>query len=191
MHESPRTPRGPSGTLGAVKLPVSPRIALALSLSGLAVVACQKPKQQPTTQAPAAQPKARPDQGPSPSPAAPQTPPWSQMSHAQKMVFMKEVVTPRMAESFQAHDPEGFAEFTCATCHGPSAAEGDFHMPTPALPRLGDFEVAKQEHPKDMAFMMEKVVPQMADLLQEPVFDPKTQKGFGCFECHLPADNAG
>lgn len=166
-------------------------VCLILGLAGLAVTACQKPKQQSLTKAPAAQQEAQPGQSHALSPAARKAPPWAQMSHAQKMVFMKEVVTPQMALSFQAHDPEEFAEFNCATCHGPSAAQGDFHMPTPALPRLGDFELAKQAHPKDMAFMMEKVVPQMAKLLQEPAFDPKTQKGFGCFECHLPADNAG
>lgn len=161
----------------------STRIAGVLALTGLTIAACQKQAAQ--TQAPTTLPASTPD------PAPAKTPPWGQMSQAQKIVFMKEVVTPQMAQSFQAHDPEEFAEFNCATCHGPSAATGDFHMPTPALPRLGDFEVAKQAHPKDMAFMMQTVVPQMAQLLDEPAFDPKTQKGFGCFECHLPADNAG
>lgn len=118
-------------------------------------------------------------------------PPWSEMSDTQKLVYMKEVVTPKMAASFQAHDPQEFAEFNCATCHGPGASTGNFHMPTDALPKLGDFELEKQEHPKGMAFMMEQVVPQMAELLSMPRFDPSTQKGFGCFGCHLPKENAG
>lgn len=172
-----------------MRLPaLSSRILFTASvLLGLGFAACQQSK-APHTQAPSV--TATAPAPPKPQEAKPAAQ-WHEMSHTQKLIYMKEVVTPQMAKSFQAHDPEEFANFNCATCHGPSAAEGNFEMPTPALPRLGDFELAKQEHPKDMAFMMQTVVPQMAKLLHEPPFDPQTQKGFGCFECHLPAQNEG
>lgn len=162
-------------------------LSMASLVLGAGFAACRKTS-TPHTQAPSATATA-------PTSEKPETPEssakWSEMTHAQKLVYMKEVVTPHMAQTFQAYDAEAFAQFNCGTCHGPSAAEGNFEMPTAALPRLGDFEVAKKEHPKGMAFMMQKVTPQMAELLHLPAFDPATQKGFGCFGCHLPAEDAG
>jgi hypothetical protein len=35
-----------------------------------------------------------------------------------------------------------------------------------------------------MDFMVKQVVPTVAQLVGEQPYDPKTQKGFGCFECH-------
>lgn len=173
-------------------------LSLGCCLLGLALGACRPqtrshaPFAQATSsakeQAAAAQDKAQDARKQAESSVRP---PWTQMSDTQKLVYMKEVVTPKMAASFQAHDPQEFAEFNCATCHGPGAATGNFQMPTDALPKLGDFELEKQEHPKGMAFMMEKVVPEMAELLSMPRFDPSTQQGFGCFGCHLPKENAG
>jgi hypothetical protein len=32
--------------------------------------------------------------------------------------------------------------------------------------------------------MIETVTPAMAELLGEPLYDAKTQRGFGCFKCH-------
>jgi hypothetical protein len=32
--------------------------------------------------------------------------------------------------------------------------------------------------------MMEKVLPEMSKTLNEPLYDPATQKGFGCVGCH-------
>lgn len=178
--------------------PLSRCLAGALLLSALTVVACNKTK-APHTQAPAATAtaptteagQADPGQAAAQDPASASAKKWADMSHAEQMVYMQEVVTPKMATLFQEFDAQEFAQFNCATCHGPSAAQGNFEMPNAALPRLGDFEVAKQEHPKGMAFMIEKVTPQMAELLHMPAFDPKTQKGFGCFGCHLPAQAAG
>lgn len=180
--------------------PLSRCLAGALLFSALTVVSCKKTK-PPHTQAPAAMatgPSAQAGQQPGAQktgqiPGPDDAPPskWTDMSHAEQMVYMQEVVTPHMAKLFQEFDAQEFAQFNCGTCHGPSAAQGNFEMPNAALPRLGDFEVAKQEHPKGMAFMIEKVTPQMAELLHMPAFDPKTQKGFGCFGCHLPAQAAG
>jgi hypothetical protein len=35
-----------------------------------------------------------------------------------------------------------------------------------------------------LAFMMEKLTPTMAETLGESLYDPATQKGFGCGNCH-------
>jgi hypothetical protein len=42
----------------------------------------------------------------------------------------------------------------------------------------------QKKNPKIFEFMMKQVKPQMAQLLGEAEFDPKTQTGFGCLECH-------
>ena len=78
---------------------------------------------------------------------------------------------------------EEFGETTCATCHGPGAAEGKFEMPSGALPEL-DF--SKQD-PEDAAvneFMAKEVKPVMANLLGLPEYTPENPTGFGCLHCH-------
>src|SRR5690606_3037379 len=58
------------------------------------------------------------------------------MSPPEKIQYMKTTVAPRMKLVFQEHDAEEFAEFSCATCHGPGAKDGNFSMPTDSLPAL-------------------------------------------------------
>lgn len=112
---------------------------------------------------------------------------WAAMNEAERKQYMKNVVLPQMRDLFQAADPDAFAEFTCATCHGSSAETGSFEMPSPDLPTLNPkdgFQHAKQEHPEIFEFMQKKVVPEMAALLGVQPYDPATQQGFGCFHCH-------
>lgn len=107
---------------------------------------------------------------------------FDDMSAPQKMKHMKEVVAPTMAKVFQEANAEEYAKFNCVTCHGPGAKQGDFTMPTDSLPALDKEEM--DEHPEVTKFMMERVVPEMARLLGESPYNPETQTGFGCYNCH-------
>lgn len=113
---------------------------------------------------------------------------WETMTHDQRAAFMKETVLPRMKAAFTTFEHEEFAGMNCATCHGASAKDKTFKMPNPELPRLPTDEAGwnalEAEEPEAMKFMRGTVVPQMAALLGEKPYDPATQKGFGCFECH-------
>ena len=64
-------------------------------------------------------------------------------------------------------------------------------MPSPQVPALPGSEEAFIEYMKDpeharwSKFMIERVWPKMADLLQVAKFDPATHpEGFSCHNCH-------
>jgi hypothetical protein len=101
---------------------------------------------------------------------------------------MKAAVMPKMGPMFHDFDAKTFAEPRCGLCHGAGAKDGTFKMPNPGLPKLvatpDGFKKLQAQHPQVFDFMSKQVVPTMANLLGEEPFDPKTQKGFGCFECH-------
>ncbi len=133
------------------------------------------------SEAPAA--SAAPTSGGPPGPGE-----WDSWSHDQKMAYMKSAVLPKMGGLFHDFDAKRYAEPKCVLCHGSGAKDGSFKMPNPELPKL-DFSPAgfKAMHAKSAAmveFMGKQVVPTMAQLQGEPPYDPKTQKGFGCLECH-------
>jgi hypothetical protein len=112
---------------------------------------------------------------------------WSDMNKDQRMAYMKQVVLPKMKETFSSFDPKEFEHVTCLTCHGNSAKDGSFKMPNPDLPKLnpeGSFKKHMDTKPEITKFMMSKVLPQMADLLGTQPYDPQTKIGFGCFGCH-------
>ena len=112
---------------------------------------------------------------------------WSDFNRDQRMAYMKKVVLPKMKETFVAFDAKDFEHFTCMTCHGGGAKDGSFKMPNPELPRLnpeGGFKKHVDKHPEMTKFMMTKVLPDMAQLLNTQPYDPKTHLGFGCFGCH-------
>jgi hypothetical protein len=44
-----------------------------------------------------------------------------------------------------------------------------------------------KKNAKVTKFMMERVAPEMAKLLNLPPYDPATHEGFGCFNCHTMA----
>lgn len=107
---------------------------------------------------------------------------FDDMSMKEQRDYMKEVVVPAMAKTFAGFDADEFDEVNCTTCHGPAARSGDFEMPTKSLPALDAEEI--EEHPEWTRFMKEEVTPQMAQLLGEPVYNPETHTGFGCYDCH-------
>lgn len=109
------------------------------------------------------------------------------MKQGERIAFMKNVVMPHMSEVFQSVNAERYGSMNCATCHGAGAKAGHFHMPSPDLPPLDatdGFAAHRAAAPEVTAFMMEKVVPEMARLLGESPYDPETGRGFGCFDCH-------
>lgn len=110
------------------------------------------------------------------------------MSHDQKLEHMKTVVMPKSKELFAAFDAKEFGNMKCPTCHGDGAKNQTFKMPNPKLPKLSytdHFKKHMDKKPEETKFMMEKVVPEVAAMLGMQPFDPKTQKGFGCANCHI------
>jgi hypothetical protein len=127
---------------------------------------------------------------PAPAASAPATPSFDDMTEDQKKELMKTVVLPHMKATFQELDAKMFANFSCVTCHGDGAKSGKFTMPNPKLPKLDpkdDFAKAMKAHEKTTKFMMERVKPEMTNLLGLQPYDPKTNKGFGCMNCHTMA----
>jgi hypothetical protein len=145
----------------------------------------------PTDSAPPA-PSTAPVASTAPSAAAPSGPPkdgeWDSWSHDQKLAYMKSTVMPQMGKLFHDFDGKKFAEPKCTLCHGAGAKDGSFKMPNPDLPKLdvtpAGFKKMHEKKGPIADFMGKQVVPTMAQLLGEAPYDPKTQKGFGCMECH-------
>mgnify|MGYP000387899449 CR=1 FL=1 len=116
---------------------------------------------------------------------------YENMSFEQREAFMAEVVMPQMKEVFVAFDPK-YEAFSCATCHGKGATDGTYALPNAdilPLPATEEAFFAKLEQDPEFArwsqFMLDKVYPQMAEMLQVPMFDPMKQPdGFSCSNCH-------
>ena len=97
-----------------------------------------------------------------------QTKPWAEMDESERMEHMATVVLPRMQAVFQGHDPERFADFSCATCHGSSVADGDYAMPNPSLPVLDASSFYKKHRkgePDMVRLMWKEVEPAMGESL--------------------------
>ncbi|HEY0255456.1 MAG TPA: hypothetical protein VGC41_28200 [Kofleriaceae bacterium] len=112
---------------------------------------------------------------------------FDKLTHEEQMDFMKKQVVPTMKPLFQKFDPKHYANFGCKTCHGKDPQKSKFKMPTPDLPKL-DFEALKagKQKPEIAKWMGGTVEPEMAKLLQRPVYDPKApdEHQFGCLGCH-------
>ena len=110
--------------------------------------------------------------------------PWEQMDHAARLAHMTAVVEPKMKQSFQAHDAERFADFGCATCHGPGVEDGTYAMPNPELPVLGR-AAYRQDYAKNsremVRFMWEHVEIETAALLGQKTGRTR----FSCRSCHV------
>jgi hypothetical protein len=143
------------------------------------------------TAAPAA--SAAPSASAAPVTAGPPTAPgpgdWDKWSHDQKLAWMKAGVMPKMHDLFAAFDSAKYGDAKCKLCHGKGAEDGSFKMPNPDLPKLpktpAEFKtLATGKKAKIFAFMKDQVLPTMAGLVGEQPYDPKTNTGFGCMECH-------
>lgn len=119
------------------------------------------------------------------------TRPWAEMSHEERGAYMADVVLPEMRALFQAHDAERYADFGCATCHGENAHDVNFEMPNRLLPLShDDIGATFASSEPGAVFMTQTVWPRMAALVGEPPFDPATNEGFRCYDCHAEATAA-
>jgi len=118
--------------------------------------------------------------------------PWAQMTHVQRLDYMRNVVMPRMRTEFAKFDSAHFGKINCTTCHGDGVKAGTFAMPNPGLPKLPNspdgFKAWMNANPEMYSFMVKTVKPVMADLLKMPQFNPATNSGFGCTNCHTRAE---
>jgi hypothetical protein len=118
--------------------------------------------------------------------------PWAEMSRDDRRTYMADHVVPTMGPLFKAFDPERYDDFGCATCHGPVSRLQAYQMPNPSLPVLPVPEspawnemMTTRHHV--FSFMAERVEIAMAEALGVAPYDPATQQGFGCFNCHTMA----
>ncbi|MEZ4222953.1 MAG: hypothetical protein R3B13_18565 [Polyangiaceae bacterium] len=153
-------------------------------------VSPEPPAEPVATAEPPAEPPAEPAEPPAEpaEPAEPAAPTWATMNHDQKVEHMKSVVMPKMSALFKEFDGKKYKDFGCKTCHGEGAKEGKFDMPNPKLPKLSakdGFAKHMKKNKKVTEWMMKTVVPEMAGTIGEEPYNPETQKGFGCGECHM------
>lgn len=108
--------------------------------------------------------------------------PWKDKTFEQRQEFMGITVMPAMKTLFKEYDENEFKQFKCQTCHGDDMNEKKFEMPSDSIYPLNKADPIKgaMEYDEKMTkFMMDKVVPDMAKLLElEP------GKEFGCMSCH-------
>jgi hypothetical protein len=116
---------------------------------------------------------------------------YQDMDFDQRHAYMSEVVLPAMKDTFVVFDAE-YASMSCVTCHGDGAIDGSYAMPSPQLPLLPaseeaflEYLEADPEHARWSQFMVDEVWPQMAELLDAPLYDEKTPDGFSCSNCHM------
>lgn len=118
--------------------------------------------------------------------------PWHDMTHEQQVDWMVSNVLPIAAEDFAHYDADRYSAVTCATCHGQNAAAVDYELPTteiPALPTPGTPNWERMSQTPAFTFMHDVVTPTMATLVGEEPYNPATNSGFGCFECHTMRPN--
>lgn len=114
---------------------------------------------------------------------------WPDMNRAQRFAYMQDVVLPEMATLFQEFDGETYADFSCANCHGADAEAVGFEMPNglaPLNPAAIPAMFASEE--PVAVFMTQRVWPKMTELLDEAPYNPETQQGFSCLNCHAIAE---
>lgn len=131
----------------------------------------------------------RDDHGPPPKP-------WGEMTGAERKAYMRDVVVPTLEPLFLAYDAERFASFGCRTCHGASARQRAYAMPSPELFALhpsGTPEQKRLVEEKEEAarFMFNAVTPTMRQLLGAQPYDAATATGFSCFSCHPNGQETG
>lgn len=106
---------------------------------------------------------------------------WRELDFAERSRFMRDAIMPTMRALFSELDPERYASFSCATCHGQGAADGTFSMPSSDLPVLGGAAAGTNDAQKQRMteFMRNIVKPKMAELLGD--------SELRCSKCHPSA----
>ncbi len=118
--------------------------------------------------------------------------PWHDMTHEQQVDWMVSNVLPIAAEDFAHYDADRYSAVTCATCHGANADAVHYELPTaeiPPLPTPGTPNWERMSQTPAYTFMHDVVTPTMATLVGEEPYNPATNSGFGCFECHTMRPN--
>lgn len=118
---------------------------------------------------------------------------WAEMGRDERRRHMVREVFPRMSAMFAEYDATEYADFSCATCHGPDAEARGFEMPNPGLYPLSPTGSEGQhrtvsDHPEMVRFMYNRVVPAMQALIAAPAYDEATHEGFTCYACHPHAE---
>jgi hypothetical protein len=136
------------------------RSFVCLAFGALALLSCARLPEQ----TPAKQPSVLPS-GATP-PGAPATP-WSKKTRAERMEFMGLFFFPKMKAIFQKHDPGGYAQFRCQSCHGNDMEAVNFKMPNGlyALPPDDPLKAALAYEEKTATFMASEVEPAAKELL--------------------------
>lgn len=119
--------------------------------------------------------------------------PWAEMSYEDREMYMVGAVLPIATEMFQHYDGARYAEFSCATCHGPDGEAVHFELPSRYLPRLpvpGSPAWQRMSEGPAYRFMAEEVTPTVRTQLGFPEFNPATGEGWGCFGCHMQASGS-
>jgi len=112
---------------------------------------------------------------------------WADKTFKQRQEYMGITFLKAQKKTFKAHDEAQFSGFKCQTCHGDDMKETNFAMPTDSLLPLDAKDpvgVAMEFDEAITKFMVEKVVPESAELLDMEPYNPETGQGFGCFGCH-------
>jgi hypothetical protein len=112
--------------------------------------------------------------------------PWREKTREQRLEWMGLEVLPKMKALFSEYDGERFKEFKCQTCHGTDMELVDFKLPNSlfGLSKNDPYTAGKDYDAPMTEFMASKVVPEMARLLDQPVYSSETKQGFGCLKCH-------
>lgn len=113
---------------------------------------------------------------------------WPEMTIPERKIHMKNVVLPRASAIFQKWRPERFAMVDCTLCHGPGVYADNFNMPNDYLPRLSGKLLLGPElktNPDTTRLKLNRLVPTVANALGVKPFSVVTQRGFGCYSCHL------
>ncbi len=160
-------------------------LAVVVSLAG-----CDKSAEpaNPPAPEPEASKPAQPEPAAQPEPEKPAT--WAEMDRKQRKRFMGLEVLPKMKDLFQEYKADDYGTFQCQTCHGDNWTEIDFKMPNVAYPLPADNPIAAaRDYDEEVtAFMVDKVMPTMGDLLGKK-YDKATGTGeFGCLSCHVAAE---
>ncbi|HWM87812.1 MAG TPA: hypothetical protein VNO33_18285 [Kofleriaceae bacterium] len=178
-----------------LRSPVSFLLVLVGFLATPALTACSRTAEPAQPQAPATGPE---------KPAAPASAtggigapkiPWARKTRSQRQDYMGIYVLPRMEKLFAEWRPDEYGKFRCQHCHGESFDKPpvDFAMPRVSFPLAADDPIgaAMKYDAEATRFMVEKVMPAMAELLGEKPHDPSTGQGFSCFRCHPKAGAVG